>query len=190
MPILRTNSFTSKAPGIANILSTPILVHLPLEDHQSNLPDNYAVFRGTAIWDTGATGSVITTKIIQSLNLSPISTAICNGVHGPKRVNVYMVGMELPNRVGIKSIRVTESSELVDGFDMLIGMDIINRGDFAISNFNGLTQFTFRMPSCESFDFVNNKPIQKPIVSGKKQLRNERCSCGSGRKYKDCCGKN
>jgi len=30
---------------------------------------------------------------------------------------------------------------------------------------------------------------QKPTVVGKKVGRNELCSCGSGRKFKNCCGK-
>jgi len=39
------------------------------------------------------------------------------------------------------------------GFDILIGMDIINKGDFAISNRNGKTMFSFRYPSMTDFDF-------------------------------------
>ena len=40
------------------------------------------------------------------------------------------------------------------GCDIIIGMDIINRGDFAVSNKNGATAFSFRIPSVEDFDFV------------------------------------
>jgi hypothetical protein len=36
---------------------------------------------------------------------------------------------------------------------MLIGMDVINYGDFAISNYNGKTTFSFRMPSLMKIDF-------------------------------------
>ena len=39
------------------------------------------------------------------------------------------------------------------GIDVLIGMDIINRGDFAVSNRNGKTMFSFRIPSMSDFDF-------------------------------------
>ena len=35
---------------------------------------------------------------------------------------------------------------------------------------------------------VDNQP--KTIVKGKKVGRNELCPCGSGLKYKNCCGKN
>ncbi len=38
-------------------------------------------------------------------------------------------------------------------------------------------------------DEVVNKPINKPITSEKKAGRNEPCPCGSGKKYKKCCGK-
>ena len=40
------------------------------------------------------------------------------------------------------------------GCDVLIGMNIINMGDFAISNRNGATTFSFRIPSIEDFDFA------------------------------------
>ena len=37
----------------------------------------------------------------------------------------------------------------------------------------------------------NSEPIQEtkiPFTSGKKMKRNEPCFCGSGKKYKHCCG--
>ncbi len=45
--------------------------------------------------------------------------------------------------------------ELMDT-DVLAGMDIINRGDFAVSNRQGATSFSFRIPSVEEFDFVKD----------------------------------
>jgi hypothetical protein len=38
--------------------------------------------------------------------------------------------------------------------DILIGMDIITLGDFAVSNFEGVTKFSFRVPSLSHIDFV------------------------------------
>ena len=34
----------------------------------------------------------------------------------------------------------------------------------------------------------NKKSIVEQIKSGKKIGRNEQCSCGSGKKFKHCCG--
>ncbi len=41
-----------------------------------------------------------------------------------------------------------------DGLGVLIGMDIIGLGDFAISNHGGKTVFTFRAPSSKVIDFI------------------------------------
>ena len=38
--------------------------------------------------------------------------------------------------------------------DVLIGMDVITSGDFAVSNHNGKTVFSFRVPSVETTDYV------------------------------------
>jgi uncharacterized protein YecA (UPF0149 family) len=71
-------------------------------------------------------------------------------------------------------------------------MDVITRGDFTISNYQGKTVMTFRIPSIEKIDYVQQKsdhsqqiPVKKGIQTG----RNAPCPCGSGRKYKHCCGK-
>ncbi len=47
-------------------------------------------------------------------------------------------------------------------------MDIIVNGDFAITNYGGMTWWTFRVPSNEPIDFVkdiaNYKKIYRPTV--------------------------
>ena len=40
------------------------------------------------------------------------------------------------------------------GADILIGMDIIGVGDFAVTNRDGKTKFSFRLPSRADIDFV------------------------------------
>ena len=71
----------------------------------------------------------------------------------------YLVNIYLPNGVAISNVHVTKA-ELI-GADILIGMDIINQSDFAVTNFNGNTMFSFRMPSKAHIDFVRNQTIQK-----------------------------
>jgi len=39
------------------------------------------------------------------------------------------------------------------GSDVLIGMDVITQGDFAITNKDGMTTFSFRTPSLITIDF-------------------------------------
>lgn len=46
------------------------------------------------------------------------------------------------------------------GIDVLIGMDVISKGDFAISNYNGKTQFSFRIPSQNDVDYKAEANIE------------------------------
>ena len=50
------------------------------------------------------------------------------------------------------------------GYDMLIGMDVMNLGDFAVTNKDGRTVFSFRIPSCRCIDFVK----EHAFVTGQK----------------------
>ena len=110
------------------------------------------------LWDTGATGSVITKKTAESLKLSPIKKATVIGVHGKKSVNVYFVNIALHNKNITLNAAVTECDELSDdnNIGMLIGMNIITMGDFAITNFKGNTVMSFCVPSLQKIDFVKN----------------------------------
>ena len=100
---------------------------------------------------------------------------------------VYFVCIGLPNGVKIPTIKVTEGN-IGPGADILIGMDIIGNGDFAVTNKDFKTVFSYRMPSIECIDFVKQPNSSSPQISSKVG-RNALCPCGSGKKYKRCCGK-
>ena len=40
-----------------------------------------------------------------------------------------------------------------DEYDVVIGMDVICKGDLAVTNYNNQTTFSFRIPSNEEIDF-------------------------------------
>jgi hypothetical protein len=105
-----------------------------------------------ALWDTGATDCVITQAVIDTWGLSPIGRTEVTGVHGKAESDVYLVNISLPDSVDFVGIRVTKG-ELGDA-DILIGMNIITQGDFAVSSFSGITKFSFRVPSEDHIDFV------------------------------------
>jgi len=43
-------------------------------------------------------------------------------------------------------------------------MDVITKGDFVITNFNGNTVFSFRVPSCECIDYVEQINRQRAAL--------------------------
>ena len=135
-----------------------------------------------AIWDTGATSSVITKKVVDNLGLAPTGIVEVHGVHGKNYRNKYIVCIQLPNNIQVKNVEVTDG-DLGDA-DVLIGMDIISLGDFSVSNYKEKTTFTFRIPSCADTDYV--ALINKRENEGDKYTP---CPCGSGQKWKFCHGK-
>lgn len=106
-----------------------------------------------AIWDTGANGSCITPFVVQALGLKSFQKAYVHTAAGEAIQDVYEVCIHLPNGVSV-NVQVTEIPSLSNDFEALIGMNIIGLGDFAVSNFEGLTQMTFRVPSVEHADYA------------------------------------
>ncbi|MDR1864998.1 MAG: aspartyl protease family protein [Bacteroidales bacterium] len=109
------------------------------------------------IWDTGATGSVITKSAAVCLGLTPEGIVKVRGVHGVKEVNMYYVKIILDNKNIVLKTRVTECDELSssNSTGMLIGMDVITLGDFSITNFGEQTVMSFRVPSLGKVDFTD-----------------------------------
>lgn len=110
-----------------------------------------------ALWDTGATNCVISRRVASDLALMPVGRVEVQGVGRDGNANLfetnaYLVNIRLPNKVELAGVRVSEGE--VAGVDVLLGMDVITQGDFAISNRDGQTWWTFRLPSMARFDFV------------------------------------
>jgi predicted aspartyl protease len=146
--------FTSKYIGLSyQLISSDTKIESSLE--KSDCIDI------RALWDTGATGSVVTPNIAKKLNLKPVEIAtITTPSDKDKLTNIYCVNIYLPNKVKVSDVRVAEG--IPANCDILIGMDIITLGDFAVSNYNGNTMFSFRVPSMTEIDFVENSYLSRP----------------------------
>jgi hypothetical protein len=181
-----SQAFTVRYGGVVNVLITKVGVSLPFNPSKNDLTSP-EVKSSMAIWDTGATASVITEKMVKELSLKPVGMVEVRGVHGTKLKNVYLVNIYLPNNTAVMYVKVTECEELSgENLGILIGMDIISLGDVAITT-KGFTALTYRCPSVDLIDFVElaRMGIRKNNDVG----RNDPCPCGSGQKYKKCCGK-
>lgn len=109
---------------------------------------------GNALWDTGATGTFISHSVVQSLALVPTGQRTIRTPQGETDVNTYLVDIILPNSVKVENVVVCDSEIGAQGIDVLVGMDIIGIGDFAVSNYGGRTCFSFRYPSRKVTDYV------------------------------------
>jgi predicted aspartyl protease len=184
---------TTTYTGITRILQSEVHVSKVLDPStipKALTPQKVGAKKFTAIWDTGATGTVISQRVVDACGLKPIGIAEVNTANEKRLSSVYLASIFLPNHVYFPQLRVTEGT--ISGGDVLIGMNIITRGDFAITNRDGKTTFSFRWPSTKRIDFVEEaRKAEGPLPprASRKVGRNDPCPCGSGKKYKNCCGK-
>lgn len=124
-----------------------------------------------AIWDTGATGTCISDKVIQELNLLPLGFTVVNTANGSTNAGQFVVDLLFPNNVMMKDLRVTEFSGTPD-VDMLIGMDVICAGDMSITNANQKTVFSYRIPpDWFHIDYVATAKSNKQGKTVKTQIK-------------------
>jgi predicted aspartyl protease len=190
-PQPRINVFTTIFNGLAREIINNCGISLPFDGRLNTGETPPKVSPVKALWDTGATGSAITPAVAKSLGLIPTTKANVQHADGISLQNVYLVNIYLPNNVVVPFVKVTECKNFIGNFDIIIGMDIISIGDFAITNVGQKTTFSFRIPSLKTIDYVKefNDIYHKPTILGKKLGRNDPCDCGSGLKYKNCHGK-
>ena len=175
-------ALTVKSNGRADRIITEIRVAHGFDPAAppSPLPQQ---IKTNALWDTGATKSVISQQLAKDLGLTAVGAENVIHASGTSISPTYIVNFLLPGDVGIAGIVVTEFPS-TGGFGAIIGMDVITLGDFVITNHNGLTCMSFRIPSQGQVDYVQEHSRQTFAGIG----RNDPCPCGSGKKYRKCHG--
>jgi len=163
------SGFTFRAPQISQELRNEIQVSKAFDKSIESADfylSNIKPFQ--CVWDTGATGSVISKKVIDDLGLRSSGKTIIHvvgpsGTENEYEANIYFVNLYFPPCTVIPT-KVVEGS--MPGCDVLIGMNVINLGDFAVTNYNNKTTWSFRLPSCSEIDFfkeINDEKEKKGI---------------------------
>jgi len=167
-------SLTEKFKGIPTALMSNIMV--------LSAPDSNDGISCKGLWDTGSNKSALTKRLIKVLDLKASGQGYLKGITRgeAKETNTFKVSIILPNGIGFASLNVFECDKLGEA-DFLIGMDIITKGDFAITTKDDQTFLSFRRPSLNHIDFEREEKAENKVG------RNMRCPCGSGKKFKNCC---
>jgi hypothetical protein len=184
VPVSQAQAFTARHTQRVLVLSTEVEVFPAFLPTQTPLAGK----KYRAVYDTGATHSAISPSVVNDLALTSIGVAQVNVASGTMDTTSHLVNIALPNRVGFSMVRVTKAT--LRGCDVLIGMDIIGNGDFAVTHHQGKTTFSFRCPSQDEIDFVAQEKQKHLPAHSDKVGRNSTCPCGSGKKYKKCHGAN
>jgi len=182
--MVQVKNLTVTFASLSNVLASEVGVSSVFIPQTVPAVQHPPISKFFGIWDTGASASVITQKVVDALKIKPTGMAQVYHAQGTQLAETYLVNIILPSGVGFSALRVTKG-DLVTG-DVLIGMDVIGKGDFAVTNYQGKTVFTYRTPSIQKIDFTGQGKPQT-LHSGPKVGRNDPCPCGSSKKFKKCC---
>ncbi|MCC7246805.1 MAG: retroviral-like aspartic protease family protein [Saprospiraceae bacterium] len=145
-------AFTKEHETIVLAIYTSASITPPLfSAEKTEIPINTV----KALWDTGATHSAISNRLAGKLNLPIEDFARVTTASGIQHVPVYLIRVTLPGSFSfdeIEAVEFTYTDE--DDCDLIVGMDVMTQGDLAISNYDGKTVFSFRIPSFERLDFA------------------------------------
>jgi hypothetical protein len=137
--------FIKSYDGPVNKLATTANI-LPIASSDKTLSNT--PFEINALWDTGATLTFIKPEIRDRLKLrmvridSPVSIA---GLGGLVKADFTIISICLTPNFIIEYCPAYVIDFPVK-FDVVIGMDIINMGDFAVCNAESKTSFSFVVP--------------------------------------------
>lgn len=98
------------------------------------------------MWDTGAFCSAISQSCAEAIGFEPSFVVEGIGFGGKNTSPGGFVDFVLPNDVVIAEREVSIHPNLFK-HDIIIGMNVIHCGDFAVSNDNEHTVFAFRYPA-------------------------------------------
>lgn len=138
--------FTQRSSDIMEAIITECKICPPVDFANGEMPSKVYTSQN-AMWDTGATNTLISPRIVKALGLKPFGKSGISSANGIVETNTYLVHVGIPSGSVVTNILALEDEN--DDYEVVIGMDIISRGDFAFSNHEGHSTFSFRIPSQE-----------------------------------------
>lgn len=87
----------------------------------------------SAMWDTGASVTLISERVASELGLVITGTTIISGYDGKKRkANTYRIDLQFTDDLHVCFVEAVETPSPF--FDLLIGMDVISQGNFHVDS--------------------------------------------------------
>jgi len=150
----------------ANDIISDISITTPLDSDGTNS------LKCMGVWDTGSHGCVISSELIKSLKPPLIGYKLISGIVSDKWSAEYLLNIHFSNEFVIQGISACEGPNLHKD-EFLIGMDIINMGDFAITNVNQKTAYSYRTPSVRRINFQAEKNNAAKEIDDTKKRQNK-----------------
>lgn len=98
---------------------------------------------------------VLLPRLLQkNLELNPINKVLVEHAKGASYENVYLAILQVTPKYYME-VELTECQSISNNFEIIIGMDVIRQGDFALTSKKGIITFSFRLPSSTTIDFTS-----------------------------------
>lgn len=137
------SAYTFEHEGIVDI---PIILTTIIGQHSHEIV--YGLI------DTGCSHTCISEELAQKMNLPSIGKDQYIGADTKVDCSRYLVDIYIDRDIDCGVIEVGTFKKHGRPEDVLIGMDILNKCDLAITNSNGNTKITIEMPSKRNLDFT------------------------------------
>ncbi|SES71196.1 Aspartyl protease [Nitrosospira multiformis] len=155
-------SFTVKTEdGLLTALGTPC--HVSQAFNPANGAPGYPRVEFNALWDTGATHSIITPRVVEALGLKPIRrvrSVFTQGVNGLEKSEAYQINLSLPDKITFFELTVVLKKPGDVWWDVIVGMDIISAGELSIKNVNSNTEWSFSYVPQQKVDAASMSPAR------------------------------
>lgn len=146
-----------------NFLRTRIKLSKADKEVKNNISGDLLIFPEShyieycALWDTGASRSLIDKKVVKDLDLESKGTTNVKHFSEKKHAKIYKVNIIIFNtrskkELIIENLPIAEEENF--GADVIIGLDlIVNFFDVAITSTEKIINFSIRHPSMQTIDF-------------------------------------
>ena len=135
--------YTKVFDECVSAIVTECQIYPPIDYTKEKFPAPISVKE--AMWDTGADICVISQELADNLGLVPFDQIYVNGVHGEELQSLYHIHVKLPtNDIVVYAEAVIGAK---NGYDLVLGMNVISQGDIAITTADDKTVFSIRIPS-------------------------------------------
>lgn len=139
-------AYNFESDGLVDAILTPIAVCQAVQLKKNMVVPK--IFRSSnCMWDTGATNTLISQKVVDDLRLSPCGSCLVSDNTTTEKRDTFLVHLGLPT--GTTALNVEAMLTLSEDYDVVIGMDIISLCDFCFTNKDNVSCFSLRHPSSE-----------------------------------------
>lgn len=137
MDIVCSNGVTSIAYQFGSIVRKPVT--------QVTIGFGSTSINVDGKWDTGASLSCISLSTVARLGLISTGRILINTANGNSTTDLYMIDLSICKDISFNQLVACSGDIDGQGIGILIGMDVISRGDFLLENNSGQTKLYFRI---------------------------------------------